>query len=175
MASAPKTLQQEFDISISNQSITIRTKKTWNRTTIFIGVLVGIPAILLSPLVPLFIFIFLAMVVLVVQSNSSAVYPLSILDFKSKTLTKFPGLPIFKEKKLRFNKVYDVAYLVKSVGGYASAYEDENTDYRKTIVIETDKGDIKIAKYYSRNEEMEEDVKSFADQIRDNLIATTAT
>ena len=103
------------------------------------------------------------------QLNFTGLYPTTELNFKNFTFKKIPSLRGWKEKQTSFTKVDGIGFFSKAVGGHTSAYEEGNTDYRNTIVLETDVGDLRLCTYMSRSEEIEDSVIKFTDVLKEKL------
>ena len=164
----------QLDIVVEVDSITITKKRRRNITALVAGIIIT-PLLLLWGMSDFFgggfIFVLIAIYAgyNAWRSNSSGTYPKTIFDFTNSVVTRKSNIPLIKDDVRPFTEVRDLGFGVKAVGGHTSAYEEGNTDYRKTLILETDAGDIRLCNYRSRNQDLEESVSGFATILREKL------
>lgn len=104
-------------------------------------------------------------------NNQHLIYRELEIDFKNKQLRKNPIFSFLEPKTRRLEKIDGLDLSVKAVGGYASPFEEGNTDYRKTIYLVGDK-EIRLFDYLSRKESLEESAKEVIRKIQNGLLPT---
>jgi hypothetical protein len=113
--------------------------------------------------------VFAVVAYLIYQEIRISLYPLTILDVKKKSVLRKSIFGFIKPKSYQFNNLIGISMNVQAVGGYTSADEDENTDYEKTLILETEKGEVPLFNFVSRVEEAEEGLAIFVERLKDHL------
>ncbi len=162
---------KSFDIEFYDDHVVIRKKPKRNYFVLIVGV--PFTGLLLffaigSGIFLLYIFTFL-LILLMWRLNFNGFYPTSVLYFRDKVFQKIPTNRHWKVKETRFKDVHAIDFLSKAVSGHTSAYEEGNTDYRNTIVLVTDRGDIRLCSYLNRTTEIEDSVKKFVEILKERL------
>lgn len=106
------------------------------------------------------------------QEIKISLYPLTILDLKKKSVLRKSLYLFIKPKSYSFRHFNGISMSVQAVGGYTSAYEDDTTDFEKTILLETETGDVPLLNFISRKEEAEESLTEFLSDLKEKLIRT---
>jgi hypothetical protein len=107
------------------------------------------------------------------QELRISMYSITVLDLKKRSVQRKSLFAFVKPKKYVFNRLTGVSMNTQAVGGYTSAYEDETTDYEKTVILETEKGEVPLLNYVSRKEEAEESLSKFIGMIQERLTQTS--
>jgi hypothetical protein len=102
-------------------------------------------------------------------------YTITVLDLKQRSVLRKSLFAFVNPKKYLFTDLKGVSLNTQAVGGYASAYEDETTDFEKTVVLETDTGEIPLLNYVSREEETEESLSKFTGMMQELLTQTSVS
>ncbi|MFY0687978.1 MAG: hypothetical protein JXQ90_12480 [Cyclobacteriaceae bacterium] len=167
-----------LDVSIDKAKISIKRRKKRNVLALVLGIFIGIPLIIasyffltLGTYVDGTVFGVLAIIIAIAvwNMNSAGLYPETKFDLSAKHIVKKPILAFLKPIELRYKTLKGVSLSTKAVNGGTSAYEEGNTDYRKSLILETDNGEITLFTYYSRKEEAEDSLLKFADFIEQKV------
>ena len=70
------------------------------------------------------------------RTNSRGFYPITEIDFPARSVTLKGAYPFVRDRVRTYNVVNDLGFGVKAVGGHTSAYDEGNTDYRKTLILD---------------------------------------
>lgn len=108
------------------------------------------------------------------QELRISMYSITELNLKRRSVLRKSLFAFVKPKEYTFNRLKGVSMSTQAVGGYTSAYEDETTDFEKTVILETEKGEVPLLNYVSRKEEAEESLSSFINMIQERLTQTSA-
>jgi hypothetical protein len=166
-----------LDITFENDFVSIKSKKRSYLVIILISILVPVLLVLsLSFLLNqrwvdgLFFLGIGAFAILAGWNKiTSTTYPTTQLFYTKKEVVKPPAYSFLKTRIEQYDKIKGISVSIKAVGGGTSAYEEGNTDYRKSLILETGKDDINILTYYSRQEEMESSAKEFVKMIENKI------
>ena len=109
------------------------------------------------------------------QELRISIYRHTVLDLKQKSVLRKSPVAFIKAKKYNFRKLNGISMSTQAVGGYTSAYEDETTDYEKTVILETESGDVPLLNFVSRKEEAEESLSLFIETIQTRLKQASAS
>lgn len=117
----------------------------------------------------------LAMVILTALYNfrKPFIYFRYILDLKNYTFSSIPLVPLVPTHIRVFKRVDDIIFATKKTTGGTSAIEGDLTEFRKTILLETDQGDLRVCTYISKTEEPEPQVLELVQFIKDKCRLTS--
>ncbi len=174
MAESKDNFLSQLDIEISNDQIVITKKRRRNYVALIFGLIIA-PFLLFWGVLGFFQGGFVLVLIAIYagwntwRTNSRGLYPTTLINFPNRIITRRGAFSFIRDKVVDFDEIKDLGFGVKAVGGHTSAYEEGNTDYRKTLILETDQGDIRLCNYKSRNTDLEPSVEEFANLLREKF------
>jgi 4-hydroxybenzoate polyprenyltransferase len=156
-----------IELTLTEQTVTIGTNKKWVKTKLLLAVVAISSLLFIAPrqnslIGVLYIVLIIGVVCFLTwQLVQSSLYPISVIDFQVPAVIRKPAYPFFKEQTILFDTLTGVSVSTRAIGGGTSAYEDGNTDYEKTLILETNTGKISILSYTSRTESIEDSLQAF--------------
>ena len=166
-----------FDFAFDKDTITLTAKKKKSWFVIILGTILSLVFLALGVLLlyisdtssVIFIVIALLIAGIAYQMNALPLYYKSIIDIRQHRIIQIPKFGFLQKKEQGYHKVLGMDYSVKAVSGHTSAYEEGNTDYRKSLILETDSGEIKLFSYNSREESIEDSLSQFSKSLASSL------
>ncbi|MFT4738708.1 MAG: hypothetical protein ACI8QD_001480 [Cyclobacteriaceae bacterium] len=171
MSIANDPFLSNIELTLTEQTVTIRTKRKWVKTKLLMAVVAISSLLLIAPLQNSLIGVFYIVLIIGVvcyltwQFVQSSLYPISVIDFQVPAVKRKPAYPFFKEQTILFDTLNGVSVSTRAIGGGTSAYEEGNTDYEKTLILETNTGEISILSYTSRTESIEDSLQAFTESL----------
>lgn len=164
-----------FDVEETPDKIILNRYKTVNGSLWIVALIILITSIAIiinTNLETALFFICIDVVVLAILwvNNQHLIYPRTIIDFNKKTVERIPAFSFLKAKKNPINEtIKGIDLAQRAVSGYASPFEEGNTDFRKKIILILDNSEIELFNYLSRHEKLESSVEELIEKIKQGL------
>lgn len=100
-------------------------------------------------------------------------YPELEVDFKKMQAIQKPTFAFMSPKTVLFKAINGVDLKVKPISGYASPFEEGNTDYRKKLVLTTNNEDITLFSYINRKKELEKSAEILVSKLQGMITPNT--
>jgi hypothetical protein len=175
MANVEDAFSESFRLSIAEDSIAIAKKSTGILQIIISLIVVTFLLILIATggnlLGNFFLFLIACLAgYMGYQAFVFNKYHITIIDIESQAIEKLSKFFFIKPITYSFQEIENISIDVVETGGHTSAYEEGNTSYEKTVILETKQGEIPLLNYSSRSEEAEESLMMFISALKDKGI-----